>query len=108
LNAPPLRRTLAGRVLGIGRTHTGESAYKKEDNLMNWDQLEKYWTEFAGSARAHWSNLTDEDWRTVAGNKGHLVARIQMRYGMAKEEAEKQVDKWASALQDIVRASKAH
>lgn len=75
---------------------------------MNWDQLEAKWNEIAGSARAHWSKLTDEDWKAITGKKEHLVGYIQKRYGIAKEEAERQVDKWADAVQDIVEASKTH
>ncbi len=36
---------------------------KKEKGDMTWDQLEAKWNEFAGSARAHWSKLTDDDTR---------------------------------------------
>ena len=75
---------------------------------MNWDQLEGKWGEFAGSARAHWSKLTGDDWQTITGKKEQLVGRIQERYGVAKEEAAKQVDHWSDALQDIVEASRTH
>ena len=68
---------------------------------MNWDQLESKWTEFAGSARAHWSKLTDEDWQKITGKKEHLIGLIQERYGISKEEAERQVVAWSDALQDI-------
>jgi uncharacterized protein YjbJ (UPF0337 family) len=75
---------------------------------MNWDQLEGKWREFAGSARAHWSKLTDDDWQAITGKKEQLVGRIQQRYGVAKEEAARQVDRWSDALQDIVEASRTH
>ena len=75
---------------------------------MNWNQLEGRWNEFSGSARAHWSRLTDDDWQAITGNKEQLVGRIQKRYAIAKEEAERQVDEWAYVLLDIVEASKAH
>ena len=73
---------------------------------MNWEQLEGKWKEFEGSARAHWSKLTDDDWQTIAGKKEDLVGRIQKRYGIAEEEAERQVDDWSRALLDIVEASR--
>jgi uncharacterized protein YjbJ (UPF0337 family) len=75
---------------------------------MNWHQLEGEWKEFAGSARAHWSRLTEDDWRTITGKKEPLVECVQKRYGIAKEEAEKQVDQWSCALQDIAEASRTH
>jgi len=75
---------------------------------MNWDELEGKWKEFAGSARAHWGKLTDDDWQTFTGKKEHLAGTIQKRYGIAKEEAEKQIDEWSRALQGVVEASKSH
>ena len=74
---------------------------------MNWDQLEGKWKEFAGSARAHWSKLTDDDWQTINGKKEHLVGCIQKRYEVGKKEAERQVDAWSNALPDMVEASTA-
>ena len=71
---------------------------------MNWDQLEGKWKDYAGSARAHWSKLTDEDWQAMTGKKEHLVGLIQQRYGIAKQEAERQVDAWSRAQLDIVEA----
>lgn len=71
---------------------------------MNWDQLEGKWEDYAGSARAHWSKLTDEDWQAMTGKKEHLVGLIQQRYGIAKQEAERQVDAWSRAQLDIVEA----
>lgn len=75
---------------------------------MTWDQIEAQWKEFAGSARAHWNKLTDHDWQAITGAKGHLVGRIQERYGIAREEAERQVDEWSRGLLEIVEASRTH
>jgi len=57
---------------------------------------------------AHWSKLTNDDWETITGKKEHLVGHIQKRYGIAKEEAKRQVDTWSDALLDIVEASRTH
>lgn len=73
---------------------------------MNWVQLEARWDEFAGSARAHWSKLTDEDSQAIAGKHEQLVAQVQKRYGVTKEEAEHQVDEWANAVLDIVQPAR--
>jgi uncharacterized protein YjbJ (UPF0337 family) len=64
---------------------------------MNWNRVEGQWKDFVGSARSHWIKLTDDDWQTIARKKEHLIARIQERYGIANEEAERQVDEWSSA-----------
>lgn len=75
---------------------------------MKWDQIEAQWKQFAGSARAHWNKLTEDDWQAITGTKGHLVGRIQKRYGIAREEAEKQVDEWSGAQLDLVETSGSH
>ena len=75
---------------------------------MNWDQIKGEWNEFAGSARAHWGKLTDDDWQRIAGKKERLIGRAQKRYGIAKEEAERQVEEWSGTLLDIVEPSETH
>lgn len=74
---------------------------------MNWDQIEGKWKQFKGSARERWGKLTDDDFKTVAGKKENLVGRIQERYGIAKEEAEKQADEWSAALKESAREASA-
>jgi uncharacterized protein YjbJ (UPF0337 family) len=36
--------------------------------------------------------LTDDDWKVVEGKRDQLAGRIQERYGIAREEAERQVE----------------
>jgi uncharacterized protein YjbJ (UPF0337 family) len=67
---------------------------------MNWDQVEGKWKQLTGSAKERWGKLTDDDIQTLTGKKDVLVGKIQERYGIAKEEAEKQADSWSHALQD--------
>ncbi len=61
-------------------------------------QLEGKWKQFTGSARERWGKLTDDDWATIGGKKDQLVGRIQERYGVAKEDAEKQADEWSRSV----------
>lgn len=61
---------------------------------MNWDRIEGNWKQFKGSAKEQWGNLTDDDLRIVEGKRDQLAGRIQERYGIGKEEAEEQIDKW--------------
>lgn len=67
---------------------------------MNWDQVEGKWKQFTGSARERWGKLTDDDMQTLTGQKDQLVGKIQERYGVAKEEAEKQADEWTRSLKE--------
>jgi uncharacterized protein YjbJ (UPF0337 family) len=67
---------------------------------MNWDRIEGNWKQFTGKAREKWGKLTDDDWTMVAGKKDQLVGRIQERYGIKRDEAQKQADEWARALKE--------
>lgn len=63
---------------------------------MNWDQIEGKWKQFRGQAKEQWGKLTDDDLDMAAGKRDQLIGKVQEKYGIAKEEAEKQVDAWSS------------
>jgi len=67
---------------------------EREYNFMNWDRIEGNWKQFSGKAQQQWGKLTNDDLDVVEGRRVELVGRIQERYGIAKDEAEKQVDTW--------------
>jgi len=62
---------------------------------MNWDQIEGKWKQAAGSVKEKWGKLTDDDLKVISGKKDQLVGKIQERYGIAKEEAQQQVDEFS-------------
>jgi len=61
---------------------------------MNWDQIEGKWKQSAGVVKEKWGKLTDDDLTVIAGKKDQLVGKIQERYGIAKDAAQKQVDEF--------------
>ena len=61
---------------------------------MNSDQIEGKWKQVSGKVKEKWGKLTDDDITVINGKKEQLVGRIQERYGIAKQEAEKQVDEF--------------
>jgi len=61
---------------------------------MNWDEVKGKWTQMQGNAKVRWGKLTDDDLTAVEGERDKLVGKIQERYGVAKEEAERQVDEY--------------
>jgi uncharacterized protein YjbJ (UPF0337 family) len=61
---------------------------------MNWDQVEGKWKQMKGSLKEKWGKLTDDDLDQIAGNRDKLVGKLQERYGIAKEEAQKRSDEW--------------
>jgi len=61
---------------------------------MNWDQIGAKWQQFKGSAKQEWGKLTDDDLDYIAGTRDRLVGRLQEKYGVTKEEAEQQAERW--------------
>jgi uncharacterized protein YjbJ (UPF0337 family) len=61
---------------------------------MNWDRVEGNWKQFSGSVREKWGKLTNDDVDMIAGKRQNLAGRIQERDGIAKDEAEREIDDW--------------
>lgn len=65
---------------------------------MNWDQIKGNWKQIQGKARQQWGKLTDDDVEVAAGTRDELVGKIQEKYGIGREEAERQVGEWERTL----------
>ena len=61
---------------------------------MEWNQIGAKWDLFKGSAKQEWGDLTDHDLDYIAGTRDKLVGRLREKYGVTKEEAELQADRW--------------
>jgi uncharacterized protein YjbJ (UPF0337 family) len=69
---------------------------------MNWDQIKANWRDIKGRARVMWGKLTDDDLEQIRGNREQLEAAVQKRYGVAKEDAQRQVTEWTQKLKHII------
>jgi len=58
---------------------------------MNWDTIQGKWKQLRGRIRQKWGDLTDDDLDVIDGKRETLCGKIQERYGIAKEVAEKEV-----------------
>ncbi|MBP0446075.1 hypothetical protein J8J14_14970 [Roseomonas sp. SSH11] len=63
---------------------------------MDWDRLAGDWGDMGGKVRKNWGKLTEEDIRAAGGRRDILLERIRERYGLGPDEAEKQLQDWAS------------
>ncbi len=59
---------------------------------MNWSQVEGQWKQVKAQLKSRWAKLTDDDVQNLAAKKDDLVGKVQERYGILKDEAERQVD----------------
>ena len=66
-------------------------ARKQKEHIMNWDTVKGEWKQFRGKIKEQWGKLTDDDLDRIEGKRDQLVGAVQKRYGVAKEEAEKQL-----------------
>ena len=65
---------------------------------MNEDTLKCQWTQLKGQIREQWGKLTNDDLDQIQGRSEQLIGRIQERYGVARDEAERQVDAWTPTI----------
>jgi len=65
---------------------------------MNSDQLKGKWKQMKGSVKERWGKLTDDDLDVIDGQSDQLIGKIQERYGVARQEAQKQVNEWNSSV----------
>jgi uncharacterized protein YjbJ (UPF0337 family) len=82
-----------------GVLSVGKSTDSKEE-FMNWDQIEGKWKQNSGKMKEKWGKLTDDDLTTISGKRDQLVGKLQERYGMAKEQAERQIDEFTHSLSE--------
>lgn len=61
---------------------------------MNWDDIEGQWKVMKGKVKEQWGDLTDDEIDMIGGKKDQLIGRIQTRYGMAREDAARQVEEF--------------
>lgn len=65
---------------------------------MNWDRIEGNWIKIKGNVIEQWDDLTEDQ----------LVSRVQETYGIADDEAERELTDWQLRLSEINRADYAY
>lgn len=65
---------------------------------MNWDTVKGQWMQFRGQVKEQWGKLTDDDLDQIEGKRDQLLGAVQKRYGVARDEAEKQVSNFERSV----------
>jgi len=68
---------------------------------MNWQRIEGNWKQIKGKVVEQWGKLTDDDLDVIAGRREHLAGKLQERYGIAKDEAERQLKDWERRIDKL-------
>lgn len=58
---------------------------------MNKEQTEGVFEQFKGKVKESWAKLTDDDILLYKGKREQFLGKLKEHYGLAKEDAEKQV-----------------
>ncbi len=61
---------------------------------MNNDRIKGNWKQLTGKMKAQWGDLTDDDLKKADGDREYLAGKLQERYGIAKDEAARQIDRF--------------
>ena len=56
-------------------------------------RVEGNWKQVKGKVKEEWGKLTDDDLTSI-NRRDQLEGKIQERYGLAKDQAKKQIDDW--------------
>ena len=65
---------------------------------MNWDIIEGKWDQFKGQLKSSFAKLTDDDLKNLSGKRERVIGKVQERYGVRKDEAERRIDAWIDGL----------
>lgn len=65
---------------------------------MNWDRVEGNWKQFTGKVKEQWGKLTDDDLAVINGKRDVMVGKVQERYGISKDVAEREVDDFSGRI----------
>ena len=68
---------------------------------MNWELIEGNWKQFKGNVKQQWTKITDDQLEVIAGKREHLAGKIQVMYGIGKDEAEYQLSDWQRNQKNI-------
>ena len=72
---------------------------------MNWDRLEGEWKQRRGRAVHHWGKMMNDELAAIAGKYEELVGRLQSRYGIAREEAHRQVGEFKRMVEQLKKSN---
>ncbi len=65
---------------------------------MNSDTMQGRWKQLVGHAKQTWSKLTDDELLELDGDVQRLSGLIQERYGIAREQADSQIEKFIDRM----------
>ena len=91
LIAPVLLVTVFGMAMPLAVSHAQSTASTGQREAgRSWAKY-KGWTQPLDAVQEKWGKLTDDDIREINGRREVLIGKLQTRYAISYEDAERQV-----------------
>ncbi len=84
-----------GKVRGLLDSSSHPSLYGGV-KAMNDDRAAGQWKQLKGNIKEQWGKLTDDEITQLEGHRDQLAGKLQERYGLAREEAERQAKEFST------------
>ncbi len=65
---------------------------------MTSDRVVGAWHQIRGSLKEQWGKLTEDDLKQLEGHAERLAGKLQERYGLAREEAERHMKEFQKRM----------
>jgi len=63
---------------------------------VNNDMIKGQWKQVSGTLKENWGKLTDDDLQEINGSLEKFQGKMQEKYGMTKDEAQREFEKLIS------------
>lgn len=73
---------------------------------MNSQQFQTYWTHLQSKIKQKWSKFTDQDLKQINGEKEKFLSQLQQKYGINKDQAEKELVEISKTVSSNANAPK--
>ncbi len=67
---------------------------------MNLDRVRGSWKQFKGRVRINLARLTADPRKEIAGRREILAGKLQVAYGIGRDQAHRQVTGWQKSIQE--------
>jgi uncharacterized protein YjbJ (UPF0337 family) len=74
---------------------------------MNEDIYKGKWEQIKGGVQKQWGKLTNDDLDKINGDRKKLAGRLRELYGIAEDDAEKQLKQWERDNQKLYDRTRA-
>jgi len=68
---------------------------------MNWDRIEGNWKQFKGQLKERGGRFTGAELDVVASKRYQFLGKIQEKYGITKDEAQRQLLEFEKNCKDV-------